>query len=72
MSESGNSTLARRWFEEVWNVRREETVRALMAPAVEGHMEGGLEVHGPEDFIAARSGGNAWNQGRLMQELQAS
>ncbi|HEV8611092.1 MAG TPA: ester cyclase [Thermoanaerobaculia bacterium] len=54
MSESKNSALARRWFEEVWNVRREETVRELMAPVVEGHMEGGLEVHAPEDFIAGR------------------
>jgi len=51
-----NAALARRWFDDVWNVRREETVRELMAPAVEGHMEGGLEVHGPEDFLTARSG----------------
>jgi steroid delta-isomerase-like uncharacterized protein len=56
MSESRNSALARRWFEEVWNVRREETVRELMAPVVEGHMEGGLEVRAPEDFLAARAG----------------
>jgi steroid delta-isomerase-like uncharacterized protein len=49
-----NAALARRWFEEVWNARREETVRELMAPTVEGHMEGGLEVRGPGDFLAAR------------------
>jgi steroid delta-isomerase-like uncharacterized protein len=55
MSESKNSALARRWFDEVWNVRREETVRELMGAVCEGHMEGGLEVHGPEDFIAARA-----------------
>jgi steroid delta-isomerase-like uncharacterized protein len=56
MSESGNSALARRWFEEVWNDRREETVRELMAPDVEGHLEGGLEVRRPGDFLAARTG----------------
>jgi steroid delta-isomerase-like uncharacterized protein len=53
MTESENAALARRWFEEIWNVRRAETVREIMAPVCEGHMEG-LEVHGPEDFLAAR------------------
>lgn len=54
MSEPENSALARRWFEEVWNVRRAETVREIMDPVCEGHMEG-LEVRGPEDFLAARA-----------------
>jgi steroid delta-isomerase-like uncharacterized protein len=53
MPESGNAALARRWFEEVWNARREETVYELMAPVCEGHLEG-LEVGGPDDFAAAR------------------
>ena len=53
MSASGNAALARRWFEEVWNGRRAETVSEIMDPVCEGHMEG-LEVRGPEDFLAAR------------------
>jgi steroid delta-isomerase-like uncharacterized protein len=31
--------LARRWFQEVWNDRREATVDELMAERLEGHME---------------------------------
>jgi steroid delta-isomerase-like uncharacterized protein len=50
-----NAERAKRWFEEVWNLRRAETVTELMAPGVEGHMEGGVEVHGPEDFLAGRA-----------------
>jgi len=40
MAETGNAALAKRWFEEVWNGRREKTVYELMAPECEGHMEG--------------------------------
>ena len=54
MSASGNAALARRWFEEVWNQRRAETVIELLADPCEGHMEGG-EVRGPRDFLAARA-----------------
>ena len=54
MSASENAALARRWFEEVWNQRRDETVTELLADPCEGHMEGGL-VRGPRDFIAARA-----------------
>ncbi len=45
--------LARRWFEEVWNARRPETVHELLADGAPGHMEGG-EVVGPEGFLQAR------------------
>jgi predicted ester cyclase len=48
-----NERIARRWFEEVWNARRDETVDELMLPQSVGHMEGG-EVRGPGDFKAAR------------------
>ena len=54
MSASGNAALARRWFEEVWNGRRAETVSEIMDPVCEGHMEG-PEVRSPEDFLAARA-----------------
>ncbi|MFN2385450.1 MAG: ester cyclase [Thermoanaerobaculia bacterium] len=48
-----NERIARRWFEEVWNTRREETVDELMLPQAVGHMEG-ADVRGPGDFKAAR------------------
>lgn len=49
-----NRALAIRWFEEVWNERRDETVHEIMHPESVGHMEGG-EAHGPSDFLAARA-----------------
>src|SRR5688500_5929559 len=45
-----NRALAIRWFEEVWNQKREETIRELLAPGALGHMEG-QEVKGPQDFL---------------------
>jgi steroid delta-isomerase-like uncharacterized protein len=54
MSATENAALARRWFEEVWNQRRDQTVVELLADPCEGHMEGG-EVRGPGDFLAARA-----------------
>jgi steroid delta-isomerase-like uncharacterized protein len=49
-----NAELARRWFEEVWNQRRDATVRELLAPGAPGHMEG-MEIVGPEGFLQARA-----------------
>jgi steroid delta-isomerase-like uncharacterized protein len=46
--------LARRWFEEVWNLRRDETVRELLADGAVAHMEGG-EAVGAESFLQARA-----------------
>jgi predicted SnoaL-like aldol condensation-catalyzing enzyme len=45
-----NRVLATRWFEEVWNQKREETILELLAPGALGHMEG-QEVKGPQDFL---------------------
>lgn len=103
MSESANSALARRWFEEVWNDRRDATVEELMHSEAAGHMEG-VEIKGPEEFLSAMAlllqafpdlrvhvdgivaqgddvvvlrngriveGWDAWNQGRLLQDLQS-
>ena len=46
--------LARRWFEEVWNTRREATVHDLLGEKAIVHMEGGDFV-GPERFIETRA-----------------
>jgi steroid delta-isomerase-like uncharacterized protein len=54
MPEAENTALARRWFDEVWNVRREATVRELLHPDAVGHLEG-LVSRGIQDFLAARS-----------------
>src|SRR4051812_10108123 len=54
MSASENAARARRWFEEVWNQKLDDTVTELMAEPCAGHMEGG-EIRGPKDFLAARA-----------------
>ena len=46
--------LARRWFEEVWNSRRDATVRELLAEKAVAHMEGGDFV-GPDRFLETRA-----------------
>ncbi len=48
-----NSQRARRWFEEVWNRNKEETVKELLHPNIVGQLEGGV-VRSPEDFLQAR------------------
>lgn len=55
MPESENARLARRWFDEVWNQRRDTTVLELLDPKIEGQMEG-VDVRSPEEFLKARAG----------------
>ena len=42
--------LTRRWFDEVWNARREAVALELMAPDARGHMESG-DIVGPAAFL---------------------
>jgi steroid delta-isomerase-like uncharacterized protein len=50
MDPQQNAQVARRWFEEVWNQRRHETVYELSLPESVGHMEHG-DVTSREDFL---------------------
>ena len=52
---STNALLARRWFDEVWNQRRDDTILELLDPNIVGQMEG-VDVRSPEDFLKARAG----------------
>jgi steroid delta-isomerase-like uncharacterized protein len=48
-----NLAIVRRWFEEVWNQKRAETIRDLMAAECVAHgtSETGGDLHGPEGFL---------------------
>jgi steroid delta-isomerase-like uncharacterized protein len=47
-----NIQLMRRWFREVWNEGKTETVHELMSPngVARGNSVGGADIHGPEEF----------------------
>jgi steroid delta-isomerase-like uncharacterized protein len=47
-------TLARRWFEEIWNQRRGATIDELMAADAVGLMEGVPDIRGRADFRNVR------------------
>jgi steroid delta-isomerase-like uncharacterized protein len=47
---ASNESIARRWFEEVWNQRRAETVRELLTPDSYGHTHSG-SLQGQEEFL---------------------
>jgi steroid delta-isomerase-like uncharacterized protein len=52
MSEA-NRALAKRWMDEVWNQRREDTIDEMLMPNTLGHMEG-AEIRGPAEFRQVR------------------
>ena len=52
MSSDENIQLMRRWFQEVWNEGRIETVHELLSSdsVARGQRGGETEIHGPEEF----------------------
>ena len=52
MSADENIQLMRRWFQEVWNEGRIETVHELLSKdaVARGQRGGDTEIHGPEEF----------------------
>src|SRR5580765_4735843 len=48
-----NIQLMRRWFQEVWNEGRMQTVHDLLAPGVvaRGQRAADAEIRGPEEFV---------------------
>ena len=55
MTENENTAIVRRWFEEVWNQRRLETIDELMAPDAIAYDLGGpgASTHGARAFRQA-------------------
>jgi len=53
MSVEENIALMRRWFREVWNEGRTQTIHDLLAPnaVAVGELEDGVELRGPADFV---------------------
>ncbi len=49
-----NVNLMRRWFQEVWNEGRTQTIYELLAPdaVAVGELEDGGKLRGPEEFVA--------------------
>jgi steroid delta-isomerase-like uncharacterized protein len=54
MSVEENIVLMRRWFKEIWNEGRVQTIYDLMADNAIGigQDQPGVEIHGPADFVA--------------------
>ena len=48
-----NIQLMRRWFREVWNEGKTETVHELMSPngVARGNSTSGADIHGPDEFV---------------------
>jgi steroid delta-isomerase-like uncharacterized protein len=53
MSVQQNIELLTRWFQEVWNEGKTQTVHDLLAPeaVATGQAGSGVELHGPEEFV---------------------
>jgi steroid delta-isomerase-like uncharacterized protein len=53
MSVSEKTVLLRRWYQEVWNERKEETIFELLDSNAEihGHGKHGEVIYGPKEFL---------------------
>lgn len=53
MAVEDNIHLMRRWFHEVWNEGRTQTVFELLSPTAvaRGQRDAGSEIRGPEEFV---------------------
>jgi steroid delta-isomerase-like uncharacterized protein len=53
MSEDKNIQLMRRWFQEVWNDGRMQTIHDLLSPdsVARGQRGADAEIRGPEEFV---------------------
>ena len=56
-----NAALARRWFEEVWNQNRQQTIHELGSPDVILHGLGESEVEGSVAFLRAKLVNSAYS-----------
>ena len=54
MPATDNAARARRWFDDIWNQRRDETAHELLDREAVGHLEG-LTTRGIDEFFVARS-----------------
>lgn len=41
-----------RWFNEVWRKRNADAIVSMLTPDAKGHLEGGQEIVGPDEFLA--------------------
>lgn len=48
---SSSKEIACRWFTEFWNGRNPALASLLMASDCKGHLEGGIEIVGPGEFL---------------------
>jgi steroid delta-isomerase-like uncharacterized protein len=53
MSTSDNIELMKRWFQEVWNEGKLDTIRELLSPdaVATGQVGADVVMHGPKDFV---------------------
>jgi len=52
-----NVALVKRWFEQVWNQKRSDTIRELVSAdcVAHGTSETGGDLHGPEGFLGLQA-----------------
>ena len=73
MSVEENIALMRRWFKEVWNEGRIQTVYDLMSENAIGIGQDrpGVEIHGPAEFVALVSRHKNYDRRRVRRGRQS-